>query len=106
MGDAIDSLLRRLVRTGFRHGISGEHWAWFVLAGGAFLLRRAHERDDKAAKITLRPGDRYLIEVRGGDGRGRGEGGGDAGRRRGRDGWQPRATWHGDRVTTATEHAE
>lgn len=59
----MDALLRRLARTGFRRGLSGEHWAWFVLAGSAFLLRRARRRDDLVTSVELHPGERYLLTL-------------------------------------------
>lgn len=105
MGRGIDALLRRLYRSGLRRGMSGEHWAWFVLAGAAYLLKRARQPDGKAARIHLRSGDRYVIEVSDASGRhGRRESG-ESGARRDR-GVRPRVVWHGERVTTAVDHAE
>ncbi|MGH8981263.1 MAG: hypothetical protein ACRDWE_09625, partial [Acidimicrobiales bacterium] len=91
MGRGIDSLLRRLAKSGLRRAMAGEHWAWFLLAGGAYLLRRVRQSDDKAAKIHLRSGDRYVIEVHEGASR-RGEG-----RATARDTRRPRVVWHGAR---------
>ena len=59
----MDSLLRALTRAAFRRGMSGQHWTWFVLAGAAFVLRRARRPDDLATTIDLAPGDRYLLSL-------------------------------------------
>jgi hypothetical protein len=59
-----DTLLRRLVRTGFRRGFAGEHWAWLVLAGSAWLLRRARTRPDPLVlSMPMTPGERYLVTI-------------------------------------------
>lgn len=63
MGRVVDALLRRAKRAGFRRALSGEHWAWFLVAGAAWLLDRARQPDDPSAKIDLRPGDRYVVTV-------------------------------------------
>ena len=68
----MDWLLRRLSRTGFRHGMAGEHWAWFVLGAAALLLRRARKAgDDLVLTRHLEPGERYAISL---SARGRGRG--------------------------------
>lgn len=59
----MDALLRRLGRTGLRRGLTGEHWAWLVLAGAAYLLRRGRERPAASTTVDLTPGERYLIRV-------------------------------------------
>lgn len=102
MGRGIDALLRRLARSGLRRGMSGEHWAWLVIGGAAFLLRRARRPGDKAAKVHLRSGERYVIEVRGGA-TGRRRTGGGSGRRERRDDARHRVIWQGDRITTTTD---
>jgi hypothetical protein len=61
--NVVDRLLRRLSRTGLRRALAGEHWAWFVIAGAAFLLRRSRVRDDKVTTLDLHPGERYLVSV-------------------------------------------
>lgn len=58
-----DILLRRLARTGLRRGLAGGHWAWWVIAGAAYVLRRARRREDLTTTIDLRPGDRYLVTL-------------------------------------------
>ena len=58
-------LLRRLQRIAARRGLRGEHWAWFVLAGAAFLLRRSQDRDDPiVASRRLLPGESILVTLR------------------------------------------
>lgn len=59
----MDALLRRLSRTGLRRGLHGEHWAWLVLAGAAYLLRRGLERPEASATVDLTPGERYLVRL-------------------------------------------
>lgn len=75
MGRAIDALLRKLTRTGFRRALGGEHWAWFVVAGAAYMLRRARRPSDDVARLDLadlEPGQGYEVRlVRPGSRRGR-----------------------------------
>lgn len=73
MGRAIDAVLRRLTRTGFRRALGGDHWAWFVIAAAAFLLRRARRPGDEVARLDLAdlaPGQGYEIRLVGPAGRG------------------------------------
>jgi hypothetical protein len=107
VGRGIDSLLRWLTRSGMRRAMSGEHWAWFAVGGAAFFLRRARRRDHGAARIHLRSGDRYVIEVHDGAGRGSGRGlrrqGDQPG---GRGGPAPQVVWQGERITTSPDRSE
>jgi hypothetical protein len=60
----MDLLLRRLIRSAARRGMSGEHWAWFVIAGAALVLRRARRRQDPLVYSSrVAPGDRLLVSV-------------------------------------------
>lgn len=59
----MDALLRRLTRTGLRRGLSGEHWAWLLLAGAAFLFRRTRREHGSATTLDLAPGERYLVRL-------------------------------------------
>lgn len=107
MGRGIDSLLRWLTRSGMRRAMSGEHWAWFVVGGAAFFLRRARRRDDRAAQIHLRSGDRYVIEVHDGAGGGNRRGQRRRGRRpQGSAGTPQRVIWRGERITAAADRPE
>lgn len=63
MGRLIDSLLRRATRTGLRRGLGGEHWAWLVVAGAAYMLQRARRPDTRTEQIDIRPGERYLVSL-------------------------------------------
>lgn len=63
MGGLVDALLRRATRSGFRRGLAGEHWAWLVIAVAAYALRRARRTEESAARLRLRPGDRYLVTL-------------------------------------------
>jgi hypothetical protein len=60
----VDALLRRLARSGFRRGMDGEHWAWFVIALSAFALRRARRsRDETVFSVPIEPGEQYVVSV-------------------------------------------
>lgn len=59
----MDALLRRLTRTGLRRALGGEHWAWLVLAGAAFVLRRGRKAEKPSTKLDLEPGQRYLVRL-------------------------------------------
>jgi hypothetical protein len=63
VGRLIDALLRRATRTGMRRGLSGEHWAWFLIAAAAYVLRRARRPDERTERIDLRPGERYVVTL-------------------------------------------
>jgi hypothetical protein len=61
----VDYLLRRLVKAATRRGMRGEHWAWFALAAGAYLLQRARRQDPPvvySGKVHV--GDRLLVSIR------------------------------------------
>jgi hypothetical protein len=61
----VDYLLRRLVRVAARRGMRGEHWAWFALAAGAFVLRRARRREDPIVySRRVGAGERLLVSIR------------------------------------------
>jgi hypothetical protein len=60
----VDYLLRRLVRSATRRGLRGEHWAWFALAGAAYLLRRSRGRNRAVVySRTVRTGDRLVVSL-------------------------------------------
>jgi hypothetical protein len=63
----VDALLRRLVRTGFRRGMSGSQ-AWLVLAISALGLRALRRLSRSAPEVVyrteLRAGDRFEIGSR------------------------------------------
>jgi hypothetical protein len=66
VGRIIDTLLRRLTRTGFRRGMGGDHWAWFVVAGAAYLLNRARQPSEDVARLDLadlEPGQGYEVRL-------------------------------------------
>jgi hypothetical protein len=64
----MDALLRRLARAGLRRGLAGEHWAWLLIAGAAYVLRRARRPSERMARIRLRANDRYLVTLQPGGG--------------------------------------
>jgi hypothetical protein len=63
----VDALLRRLMRTGFRRGMSGSQ-GWLVLAIGALgvrtLRRLAHPEPEVVYRTEVRTGDRFEISTR------------------------------------------
>ena len=60
----MDALLRRLLRAAVRRGLAGD-WTWLVIAGCAFVLRRAlRPKDDIVSSLRIAPGERILISVR------------------------------------------
>lgn len=67
----MDALLRRLTRIGLRRGLSGEHWAWLLMAGAAFFLRRTRQTEEQTTTLELAPGERYLVRLVDPGGRGR-----------------------------------
>lgn len=69
LGRLVDAFLRKATRTGMRRGLGGEHWAWLVVAGAAYLLQRARRPDERVERIDLQPGDRYLVTLQPADGR-------------------------------------
>ncbi len=61
----MDYLLRRLVKVATRRGMRGEHWAWFALAAGAYVLQRARRQKEPVVYTRrVKPGDRLLVTVR------------------------------------------
>ncbi len=66
----MDALLRRLMRTGFRRGMSGERasQAWLVLAISALgirtLRRLARTEPEVVYRTEVRSGDRFEISSR------------------------------------------
>jgi hypothetical protein len=60
----VDRLLRRMLKAGLRRGMAERNWAWFVIAGCAFVLRRAlSERGGVVSSLTISPGERVEISV-------------------------------------------
>lgn len=63
----MDALLRRLMRTGFRRGMSGSQ-AWLVLAVSALglraLRRLARSEPEVVYRTELHAGDRFEIGSR------------------------------------------
>ena len=60
----MDRLLRRMLKAGLRRGMSERNWAWFVIAGCAFVLRRAlSDRGGVVSSLTVAPGERVQISV-------------------------------------------
>jgi len=60
----MDALLRRLMRSGFRRGMSGSQ-AWLVLGISAFGIRTLRKLARPAPEVVyrteVRPGDRFEI---------------------------------------------
>lgn len=64
----MDALLRRLMRTGFRRGMSGSQ-GWLVLAISALgiraIRRMARSEPEVLYRTEVHPGDRFEIGSRG-----------------------------------------
>ena len=61
----MDYLLRRVMKAATRRGMRGEHWAWFALAAGAFVLQRARRREDPVVySRRVSAGESLLISIR------------------------------------------
>jgi hypothetical protein len=62
----VDALLRRLIRTGFRRGLSGSQY-WLVLAISALGLRALRRLANPAPEIVyrteVRTGDRFEVSA-------------------------------------------
>jgi hypothetical protein len=60
----MDFLLRRILRAGMRRGLGGQ-WSWLVLAGAAYVLRRAlNDSGGPVSTVKISPGEQVLISVR------------------------------------------
>jgi hypothetical protein len=59
----VDYLLWRLARSALRRARSGQHWAWWVVAGALFGIHRLRHRDTETRTLTVRPGDRFTLSV-------------------------------------------
>jgi hypothetical protein len=61
----MDLFFRRLLRSAFRRGMADRNWAWFVIAGCVFVLRRTLS-DDRGlvSSVKIAPGEQVLISVR------------------------------------------
>ena len=62
----VDYLLRRLVRSATRRGMRGEHWAWFVLAAGAYRPPAGPAQGGPGRLLAAgsAAGDRLLVSIR------------------------------------------
>jgi hypothetical protein len=60
----MESLLRRLARSGLRRGLGGDGWPWLLLAAAAYTLRRARQGPkETVAILRVQPGDRFEIRA-------------------------------------------
>ncbi|HXQ19859.1 MAG TPA: hypothetical protein VN781_09575 [Acidimicrobiales bacterium] len=56
---------RRLFRSAGRRALSGEYWAWIVVAGAGLLLRNLRAKSEPViSSRRLRPGDSYVVTLR------------------------------------------
>ena len=61
----MDIILRRILRSGIRHGMADRNWAWLVIAGCAFILRRGLRGNaGVVSSFEIAPGEQVLISVR------------------------------------------
>jgi len=59
----VDILLRKLIRSASRRGFAGQR-GWLLVAGAAFVLRRARRADEPVAlSMPLKIGDRLLVTL-------------------------------------------
>ncbi len=63
MGFAIDEILLKLIRSGIRRAMSGEHWGWFLVAGAAYVLHRSRRREGRPIRIQVHKGEHYVVEA-------------------------------------------
>jgi hypothetical protein len=65
-GEAFDWWLLRRLNAAIRRGMTGEHWAWFALSAGAYLIRRTRRRQPPPVVLSerLRTGQRMLVTIR------------------------------------------
>jgi len=53
------------MRSANRRGLIGEHWAWFLIAGTAYVLRRARRPGGSlVTSVPVTAGQRIQISVR------------------------------------------
>jgi hypothetical protein len=56
---------RRLFRSAGRRALSGEYWAWIVVAVAGLVVRRFRAQGDPVISTRrLRPGDSFLVTLR------------------------------------------
>ena len=59
------ALIGWLYRSALKRGARGDHWAWYLVALGALILRR--DRDRRSASlisVPIKPGDRIEVSMR------------------------------------------
>jgi hypothetical protein len=61
----MDVLIRRLIRSAFQRGMADRNWAWLVIAGCIFVLRRTlGNKGGVVSSLKIAPGQQVLISVR------------------------------------------
>jgi hypothetical protein len=61
----VDIVLRKILRTALRHGVADQHWAWLVMGGCAFILRRSLRGNGAVvSSLHIAPGEQVMISVR------------------------------------------
>ena len=59
------ALIAWLYRTALKRGARGQHWAWYVVALGAWVLRKDRERSGSAlVRVPIKPGERIEVSMR------------------------------------------
>jgi hypothetical protein len=61
----VGALVGFIYRSALKRGTTGGHWAWYVVALGAIILRR--DRDRRSApvvQVPISPGERVLVTMR------------------------------------------
>jgi hypothetical protein len=61
----MDVFIRRLIRSAFQRGIADRNWAWLVIAGCIYVLRRTlGNKGGVVSSFKIAPGQQVLISVR------------------------------------------
>jgi hypothetical protein len=61
----MDVFVRRLIRSAFRRGMADRNWAWLVIAGCIYVLRRTlGNKGGVVSSFKIAPGQQVLISVR------------------------------------------
>jgi hypothetical protein len=61
----MDVFVRRLIRSAFRRGMADRNWAWLVIAGCIYVLRRTlGNKGAVVSSLRIKPGQQVLISVR------------------------------------------
>jgi hypothetical protein len=61
----VTALIGWLYRSALKRGARGQHWAWYIVALGAWVLRRDRDhRGSALLRVPIKPGDRIEVSMR------------------------------------------